>query len=213
MAVVELGRKVSSCCFACTAVTSPSILPSCCTARTLLTVHRLFIGNQAAISSPFVLSLPTLVSPPQLLSCPTTPFFQPYILPSSPSVPYPMILLGLPGVPHYRAALLASSVLPRGVPGLCANPPREHKKAVQGHIPHVCHQPVNDKSRSLFSDDTGGLRCLPQPLSGRIPPRSGGKNQTPSGQFGILQWCIFADGQIYFGEENACGEPRFTQVL
>lgn len=44
----------------------------------------------------------------------------------------------------------------------------------------------------------------------QTPATLWGTNQTPSGQFGILQWCIFVDGQIYFGEENACGElPKF----
>lgn len=38
-------------------------------------------------------------------------------------------------------------------------------------------------------------------------------NHTLSRQFGIVQWRIFVDGQIYFREENACGEPNFSQVL
>lgn len=125
------------------------------------------IGSQTALSSS-VLSLPTLVSP-QL----KTPLYS--VLCTSQT-----ISMKLPS----QLGCLTAEQLCR-VLGVCANPPRQHRKAIQGHTPHVCSQPGSGKSRALFPDSLDEFRNLPQ-----LPSESChalGDKSDPSGQFGILQ--------------------------
>lgn len=163
----------------------PSLVPSSCSARTLLTVYWLFVGNQTALSTPFVLSLPTPVSPPGLLSCPNLSFLQLYALPRSPCLPYLTILSGHSGVPDGRAAVFTSSLLPHGVLGLCAIPPKEHTQKT----PQQCRATLHTSAISLavtraglcFQMDSDVFTSHPQ-----SPPRSGGQIRP---QVGNLAFC------------------------
>lgn len=78
----------------------------------------------------------------------------------------------------------------RRVLGVCANPPRQHRKAIQGHRPHVCNQPGSGKSGALFPDSLDGLRNLPQLPSVRVLPRSGGQIRP--------KWAIWHFAMMHF---------------
>lgn len=108
----------------------------------------------------------------------------------------------------YLTAERCSSPAPR-CPGGCqdsANPPRENKKAT--------HRMSAWQQEQIAVLTWHGWAQMPLPATLRQSPAMlWGTNHTLSRHFGILQRCIFADGQIYFRGENACGEPNFSRVL
>lgn len=109
------------------------------------------------------------------------------------------------GVPHCGAA-------PWGAGALC-KPTQAAQKSHAGATHHMCAVSLAVSRAGLsFQTARMGSETFPSCPQSESRHALGDKSDT-SGQFGILQWCIFVDGQMYFGEENACGEPHFIQVL
>lgn len=152
------------------------------------------MGNQTVLSFS-ILSFPTLVSPQLKL-----PLYS--VLCTSQTVPHEVAIPV--GVPDCGAA-------PWGAGGLC-KPTQATQKSHAG--PHTT-SPISlavTRAGLCFQKAWMGSETFPSCPQSESPHALEDKSD-PSGQFAILQWCIFVDGQMYFGEENAWGEPHFTQVL